>query len=335
MKTKVSSQQLVFLEQIKSRIPASSSLVAELSSILNITTDRAYRRIRGETVLNMDEIIALCSRFHLSFDSVMSQYSGNISFRYSRMSSTEEEFRAYLEEMLAGLIQLRKAENAKVTYTAEDIPIFYHFGYPAIAAFKIFYWLKSVSGYNEFEKHKFKCDIISPELIELCRKIYNEYLHIPSLEIWSEGSMNSLIKQIEYYAGSGQFASREEALQVFDEISTEINDIELMAQMGNKLIKLNIQDATENLEMYFSEIEIGNNVILAKTTGTSHVYIRHYTFNSMFTSHPVFIDDTESWIKNLLVKSVPISRLSEKHRYQYFKMIRLQLDVLKKIIDEI
>lgn len=335
MKTKGSSSQRAFLEQVKNRIPASSSLVNELSSLLNITADRAYRRIRGETALSLDEIIALCDRFQLSFDSVMAQYSGNLSFRYSRMSRTEEEFRIYLEGLLEGLVRLRKAEDPKVTYTAEDIPIFYHFGYPSIAAFKIFYWLKSVSGYKDFEKEKFSTEIIQPDLIELCRKIFAEYLHVPSLEIWSESSMNSLIKQMEYYSGSGQFASREEAFRIYEEIQSEITDIERMAQMGSKLSKLNIQEEKENLEMYFSEIEIGNNCIMTRANNMQQVYIRHYTFNSMFTSHPVFLEDTESWIRNLLMKSVPISRSSEKHRYQYFRMIRRQLDALKKVLDDI
>ena len=335
MKTKVSAPQLDFLEQVKSRIPSSSSLVSELSSVLNINTDRAYRRIRGETVLTMDEIIALCNRFGLSFDSVISRYSGSVAFRYSKMSRTEEEFRTYLEGLLEGLKKLRKAEDPKITYTAEDIPIFYHFGYPSIAAFKIFYWLKSVSGYKAFEKEKFTSEIIHPDLIELCRNIFVEYLHVPSIEIWSESSMNSLIKQMEYYSGSGQFASKEEAFRVYEEIQTEINDIERMAQMGSKLCKLNIQDEKENLEMYFSEIEIGNNCILTRANNIQQVYIRHYTFNSMFTSHPIFLEDTEGWIRNLLMKSVPISRLSEKHRYQYFRMLRKQLDDLKKVIEDI
>jgi hypothetical protein len=81
--------------------------------------------------------------------------------------------------------------------------------------------------------------------------------------------------------------------------------------------------------MYFSEIEIGNNCILGRADGTITSYIRHYTYNTMFTNNPVFCGETDAWIQNLIRKSVLISGVSEKYRFIYFRMIRQRIEELK------
>ena len=41
--------QTRFLDAIKQMLPASTSLVSEISDLLEVSNDSAYRRIRGET----------------------------------------------------------------------------------------------------------------------------------------------------------------------------------------------------------------------------------------------------------------------------------------------
>jgi hypothetical protein len=54
--------------QIRENLPEHYSLVDSVSEILSVSTDAAYRRIRGAKALDMDEIVVLCSHFNLSFD---------------------------------------------------------------------------------------------------------------------------------------------------------------------------------------------------------------------------------------------------------------------------
>ena len=54
---KGTEKQLEFLNRFKDLIPSGTSIVFELSELLDISTDSMYRRLRGETSLTFDEIV--------------------------------------------------------------------------------------------------------------------------------------------------------------------------------------------------------------------------------------------------------------------------------------
>ena len=72
--------QSSFLASVRSRVPFNLSFPDELAELLNISRDSAYRRIREETILSLDEAKILCDRYSVSIDSLMARDSGNVSF---------------------------------------------------------------------------------------------------------------------------------------------------------------------------------------------------------------------------------------------------------------
>ncbi len=59
--------QIQFLDRVNDLVPRDTSLVQELADLLNISTDSAYRRMRGETQLSFDETILLCDHYKYIF----------------------------------------------------------------------------------------------------------------------------------------------------------------------------------------------------------------------------------------------------------------------------
>ena len=60
--------QVLFFQQIKSLLPPHLSVVDEIAKVLDISTDSAYRRIRGEKPITFDDIQKLSSRYKISID---------------------------------------------------------------------------------------------------------------------------------------------------------------------------------------------------------------------------------------------------------------------------
>jgi hypothetical protein len=60
--------QIQIIQQLKTKIPSDKSVVDELATILDVSTDSAYRRIRGEKLLTIDELHKLSIHFKLSVD---------------------------------------------------------------------------------------------------------------------------------------------------------------------------------------------------------------------------------------------------------------------------
>ncbi len=60
--------QQEILKAVKEKLPPGVSLVFELSNLFGISQDCAYRRIRGEKELTVDELYLLKDFFELSLD---------------------------------------------------------------------------------------------------------------------------------------------------------------------------------------------------------------------------------------------------------------------------
>ena len=63
--------QQVFFAHIKGLLPPHISFVDEIAEILEISNDSAYRRIRGEKPIALEEIKKLCVKFKISLDQLL------------------------------------------------------------------------------------------------------------------------------------------------------------------------------------------------------------------------------------------------------------------------
>ncbi len=324
-----------FLQKLKEIIPSNYSLVDELADLLQISTDSAYRRIRGETAVSMDEVVKLCQHYKIPLGLLGADQADGVTFNYKLVSDDTASFREYLTKLLADLQKIKSADTKEVIYGAADVPLFHHFNYPEQAAFKVFYWLNSVSNLPTLEGKSFTMDIIPEDILELGKKVFETYRDIPSIEIWTEESANSTIKQIDYYWEAGLFEKQDDAVLVVEQLADMLSAIQQMAKQSNKNLEAPVkkkEGEKDNFQVYYSEIQIGNNNILVQVGDTKVNYLRHQTFNYMYTTNTKFCNETELWLSNMIRKSTLISGVSEKQRYQFFKKIQKNVDrLLEKV----
>ncbi len=323
--------QIRFLNQIKALLHPSKALVDELSDILNISPDSAYRRIRGETALSIQEVSVLCTHYKISFD-LFTGYTENTTFHYDEMPGTEGFFK-YLNIIKEDLEQMVNADNKQLIFAAIDIPIFHHFRFTELSAFKMFYWMKSIKNVEEFKDKKFTISEIHEKFTILGKEIYDLYTNIPSIEIWTDETINSLTKQIEFFWDSGNFENKEDALIICEQTKAEIETIQKKAEMSNKIIDGTGRENSK-FSFYHSDIELGKNCIFIQKGDVEYVYLTIHTFNIMTTANRKFVDDTKTWLDNLMKKSVLISEISEIQRYQFFKKATEKIDKLSLKIEK-
>jgi hypothetical protein len=330
------SAQTILMQRIKDALPLNMSLVDELADLLKVSNDSAYRRMRGETALSIEEIAAICKHFKISFDAFINNSDNNfVSFSHHQLSSHINTFREYLQSIKKDLDNLLKfPESARqIIFAAEDIPVFQHFAHPELTAFKIFYWNKSILNAKGFEDKKFETIHIDKDLLQLSKDIYERYSKISSIEIWSDDTVNSTLKQIEFYWDAGAFKSKKDALLVCEEVNLMFARICKQAELNVKLDINNKPTSTENnYALYHSDVMIGNNCVLATMGNMKGAYISYHTFNVMLTTNANFCNETDLWLKNLIRKSNLISGVAEKQRYRYFRGID---EALKKLVSKI
>ncbi len=329
------SIQKVLFQQIKDKLPANISFVDEISELLNISYDSAYRRIRGEKSLSIEELKKLSTNYGISVDLLFGVSSDNIIFNYKSLNSETFNFEQYLTSISDDLKRIQSSKEKEMIYLAKDIPIFHNYQFPELAAFKEFFWHKTILQFPEYEEKLFSLDETRESSLKIGKQLINTYIKIPSAEIWNEETINSLLRQIEFYYESGFFAKKEHALLLFESTAKLISHIQKQAELGFKfLYEDNEPTGIENsFKLYHSEVMLGDDTIFITMDNIKQTCLIPNVLSLLITTNPSFCNETHNLLKNLMKRANLLSTVSEKQRNKFFLKLHENLNQFKaKII---
>lgn len=334
-------QELIF-DSIREQLPDHLSLVDEISDLLEISTDSAYRRMRGETFLTIQEVALLADHFGFSLDALIQPQSEIIPFNYQPIQEDGFTFRNYLERVLNIMELVSKYSEHSVVYLANDIPLFHLMHSPEIASFKLLFWEKTILNYSNLSDKKFALKEIDHNVNSISRKLRDLYCTIESTEVYSSESIDATLKQIEYYWVSGHFESHNDALILCDKLEELVKHIKLMAEHGYKFpfqkdqgVPDEVRDGsyTSNYKLYFNEVVHTDNTVLIHAGDQYRTYLTNNGINSFHTTSRTFYDDTLNGVKILLRKASLISGTAEKERNRIFNNYLKKIQKLRNNIE--
>lgn len=321
--------QLKFFERLKQSVPPNVSLANDIADVLEISADGAYRRMRGESILSLDEMVKLCRHYRISSDFLGGTEDTTAVFHFQKMISDEKGFADYLKNILSDLQRIKSSDPKNIVYAAGDLPLFIQFTSPEYSAFKMFFWQRAVLSLPSVEGKKFSVTGIKPESAEMCKRIADTYMQIPSTEIWHQDVISSNLNLIEFGWESGMFATKEDALIICKKLSEMMDLVEKQSEKSSKFREEGKWAENEgNFTLYQSEFVLMNNHIYVTAGNTRTLYLTHNTFNSMATTNSVFCNETEEWLKNLIRKSTRISGVGEKQRHKFFRITQEKIAAL-------
>ena len=137
--------QQVFFAHIKGLLPPHISFVDEVAEVLNISNDSAYRRIRGEKPIALEEIKKLCIKFKISLDQLLHLDSESIVFTGKVADPQNFNFELYLLDFLRQHEIINSFEQKELLILPKDVPLHHYYNFPELAAFKYFFWMKTIS----------------------------------------------------------------------------------------------------------------------------------------------------------------------------------------------
>lgn len=313
---------------LKSKLPPHLSLVDEVSGVLGISTDSAYRRIRGEKTLTLYDVQKLCKHYHLSLDRLLNQSTNAFVFTGSFVTPTAFKFDEYLTNMGQQLKAMHAFTNKRMIYHCKDIPMFQHFNFRELAAFKYFFWMKAIINHPDFTAKKFSLKDYPDEYFNLGKKALHYYNGLDTVEIWNIENINSTIRQIEYYRNANLFKNDDDLALVYSALEKLIQLLEKQADLGYKFdVEDEAQKPLGKFDMYYNEFIVGDNSIMAVLDGNKRAFIVHNTINFMMTADAEYCDKTYNNLQNLMRRSTLISQVSEVERARFFKYLRSRLTV--------
>ena len=329
MNSEPTTQESLF-NAIKNSLPANISLVHDVSELLGISYDSAYRRIRDEKELSLDELKKLCQHYQISIDTLFNLKSNNVVFNSLVLGEHGISFNEWLNTILTHLKRINSFKEKEIIYSAKDIPIFHYFEFPEIFAFKVYFWHKALIPTHEFEG-KFISLEVADNLLETGRQIAMTYSKIPTSELWNEETFNSIIRQIEFCYISGYFLKKEDAFTLCDVLETMIHHLQRQAEVGFRFLHGTTPDGIEgSYKLYCNEVLLGDNTIFVKMDGNAVTFFTFNVINLLITSNPLFCQQNEQSLKILMKESTLISSTSAKDRNRFFIQIIEKINGLRK-----
>jgi hypothetical protein len=327
-----STIQQSFFNTLKNTLPPYVSMVDEIADVLNIGHDSVYRRIRGEKPLNISEIKLLCDHFHISLDQVLQINNDAVVFRAPGINGEVISFVDYLKGILQQLQYFNSFKQKELLYFCKDMTFFHFYLFPEIAAFKTFFWIKTIQNHPDYQHQLFSLeDFPFRDCFAIGQEIIHEYNTIPCVELWNYESINSSISQIEYYRDAGIFANQSDLNVVVDSLLKTLDHLQLQAEKGVKFMP----GATEvsykaPLRFYVNEVVLGSNTILVELDDSKLSIITYSVLSYLLTRDPRFNDNAFKSFKNLVSRSVLISSTGEKERNRFFRSLKDKVRQLKK-----
>lgn len=330
--TAQAAQEFLF-QQIRNLIPGDQNLVDIVSEILHVSADSAYRRIRGETPLVLDEAQQLCTHFKLSLDQLLEVRPGATLFYTNRLHHQHFTFEAYLAGIRQQLETILSFQKKEVIYVSKDLPFFHNFISEPLFAFHYFFWMKSILRHPDFAHQKFSLDCLTPAIRAEGKKILNLYNQVPSTEVWNTECINSTIFQVEYYREAGLFQRAEDIKAVYDSVLEVFVHLKDQAEHGCKYLPdENPATKPQNYRFFYNRITLGDNTILTTMDERMMVFVNYDVINYMTTTDATFCEGAWNELQALIKRCTLISTTSERQRNIFFNILSGKVEERKKTI---
>ena len=323
-----SSTQVLLFQHLKSVLPPHLSMADEVADLLEISPDSAYRRIRGEKPITLEELEKVCVHYNISMDQFLHLKSNSFLFTGILQEEKEHSFDDWLDHLLKQLMFMNSLSNKRLYWLLKDIPPISHFQIPELARFKFFLWTKSILHYPSMRGVKFDLnDSRYDKYEEKSKKVVELFNNIPITEIWNVESINSSLRQIKFHYEAGSFRSKQDALLVIDKMYDLINHYEQQAETGLRfLFGTKAANSKTTYSMFVNELILGDNTTLFETENLRVTFLNHSVLYFVSTRDLKFNQLMFDNLQNLMQKSTMISTVGEKERANFFNRLRAEID---------
>ncbi len=293
-------------QRIKEAFSDSFSMEHRLAKILNVPVERTYQLLRSQAELTANEAFTLSTHFGFSLDEIGTHQPGLITFRFNALEYNIKTLQDFFQTILKELQYINVIGAKQMIYTAHDFPVFSLFQFPELAAFKIFFWGRIIFDLPGFDR-PFDLDEMDLDALSSGERAWQQYLKMPSLEIWSSDIANNVLKQIYYFWEHKIFKKKEDAIIICDKLSELVEHGRLQAAESRKFHPFKKPPKQENFQLYYNEVAVTGNTLFIKTEKNSRAFVVQNTLNYLVTDHPIYSVHTERWLHQLRQNSTLIS----------------------------
>lgn len=318
---KIPDYNRTLLETIKQKIPNKTNPADFLADILYIGKEAAYRRLRGEVGLSLDEAILIAQKLEISLDRIVKADTEKVSVYRMCMAefdnSTETDYKI-LEEYV-DLVRLAANDpSSKLSISANMFPQQIYLQYENLSRFFLFLRAYHDRGLQAKAYHEI---FVSERMRRIFRDSFEVHQQFNSIIfVLDKHVLLYLIQNIRYFHNTG-LIRKEEVELIYQDILQMLAYIEKIAVTGQ-------YENGKQVSLYISNINFDKNYCNIKMLDYYISIIETYILNGAASTDKTNYDRTEEWILSMCRLSTMISSCGELYRISFFDEQRRLLDTL-------
>ncbi len=312
------------------RIQQTGATAHDLAKTLNLGLGAVYKRMKSETLLDIEEIALLTEKYHISLDGLFQRENGKVSFAFPAMVQPVRQLEQYLSAILDLLRNANRRNDARIFYSTSEIPIFHYLHFPELCAFKLYIWNRLTWELPEWEDKPFNPEsfLENRRLQHLREEIIAAYNQMRSTEFWSVSILNNTLNAIDYCTESGVFVNPNDAVLLRNQVKELVQHQKEMAKTGLKFNPgAQPEQGSGDFILYHNEIAHTNITILLEWDQGRMAFATFDNPNFMYTTEPEFTGYAADWFVKLRKRSLLISKEGEKHRDRFFNMVNRHIEL--------
>ncbi|WP_242085610.1 hypothetical protein [Aestuariivivens sediminis] len=319
-----------FIKYLKEKAQNNTSFVDEVSDVLDIGYDAAYRRINLKTSLTLEEAVKLARHYKISLNKLFEVGNTNtLIAELPPQPKDEMGLEMWLKASLNNVSNLIKLKNCEIIYSAKDIPFFHTLNDSNLSRYKMYVWLKDLN--TDMAKSKITFDEwvknIPESLLQSAYNLSAAYKFIDITELWNDNTVTGTLQQVLYYFEAG-LVSKEMALSICEDINDVINHTEEQTIQQSLIGAKN----KNSYHLYKCDLHMLTNTVMVKTP-FQKVFFSPFTVLSYFK---IEHQDTCEMMYEFLQKQMSISKqlatAGERDRTLFFKTIHQKINTVKAFI---
>ncbi len=290
--------QAEFFEKLKLDLDSHASVEALVAERLELSLSEAMRLVRGGRELSYAESQMLLAS---------TENGRRLEFGYSGVGYDLFSLRDYFGRLLKELESMERYGDRRLVYAARDLPVFWLFQFPELAAFKLYFWGRQVYGIESFRERPFIIEALDMNLLKLGHRIWWNYTKIPSIEIVRTDAFRSLIMQLAQAIREGWFRYESDLRKVLTALHSMIDHAQMQAAESRKFQPELYLPVKENYHLFVHESGILQNILHLRTHKRVKTYLLQAGLNMLQTEDEQFSMHTEAWLLSLRDRSQSLS----------------------------
>jgi len=300
------------LKAIRHRLDATTSVIDEVATVLSISYDAAHRRVSQKSKFSIEEAIALCRHYGLSMDGL---FAGDKKVVVEKTAEirTMADMAGYFKHSAENISSFLQYPDAKMYYSAKDIPLFYTIGGTLLSKFKLYVWLNLLAGTQNQEA--FEQFTIDASLLQYSARLKAVYDNVEVHEIWNDTTINSTLQQVYYFFQSG-LLSLPNALLLCADLKAILQNAEDRCCNGQG-----------NFNLYYNELLILNNNVLLSAPQKQSLFVPYTMLGYFITDDLDTCTNAQSFFKQQLKNSKSLNLSGTRDRKVFFNRAHQKVDL--------